>query len=154
MQAVQLGKKPGHERLLVQGRSRRLDWEVAYPSQTRGFSQHPESAETLWRLYPIHPRWALATNLVLLLIMRLSESPHPAMRQMMDMLLDWLALLVLTPEILLSAVPEGVEWMPLERVVQVWALAEWVMWTVRFLEMEILAFPETDLLLEIVVTEA
>lgn len=76
------------------------------------------------------------------------------MRQMMDMLLDWLALLVLTPEILLSAVPEGVEWMPLERVVQVWALAEWVMWTVRFLEMEILAFPETDLLLEIVVTEA
>jgi len=47
-----------------------------------------------------------------------------------------------------------VEWTPLERVVQLWALVEWVIWTVLFLDMEILAFPETDLLLEIVVTEA
>lgn len=63
-------------------------------------------------------------------------------------------MLVRTPAILLSAAAEGVEWTPLERVVQLWALVEWVIWTVLFLDMEILAFPETDLLLEIVVTEA
>jgi hypothetical protein len=55
---------------------------------------------------------------------------------------------------LLSAVAEGVEWTPLERVVQLWALAEWVIWVVLFLDTEVLAFPETDLLLEIVGTEA
>jgi hypothetical protein len=48
---------------------------------------------------------------------------------------------------LLSAVAEDVAWTPLERVVQLWAMVEWVIWMV-------LCFPETDVLLEIVVTEA